>query len=188
MPTARSVFLEVRALTRGTHLFVRARHRPLLSGSAVIWGAAALPRKGTTLKKISYSLMAVAIAVAGVALPATSASATDRGGWSEETGAFVGQPNRLHGSSVTINSTPKHTGKAERQDFNGTTHRRAHGWTTWAGVYHYTTARQECDSNVLATSGRQWGTSGTEAISPWVAFDPYAPCSGFGSSRTYYGN
>ncbi|MBB2925536.1 hypothetical protein [Cellulomonas cellasea] len=140
------------------------------------------------MKKISYSLLAVAIAAVGIALPATSASAGDLGGWSEQAGAYVTPKDRLRGSAVTINSTPSHTGQSEKTTIGGTTHKRAHGWTTWAGVYHYTTARQECGSTVLSTSNRQWGTSGTEAISPWVAFNPNVACSGVGSSRTYYGN
>lgn len=69
---------------------------------------------------------------------------------------------------------------------NGTTNKRAHGWTTWAGVRHYTHARMEKSGGgtVYTSSGRQWGTSGTEAISPWRAFKPNQD---LGSARTYYG-
>lgn len=144
------------------------------------------------MKKISYSLLSLAIAAVGIALPVTSASAEDRGGWSEQEGAFVNQRTGLRaGLSVTAASTPSHTGKSETTTISGTTHKRSHGWTTWTGVYHYTTAQLEHtwpSSGVIATSGRKWGTSGTEAVTKYVAFRPDAPSSGHGSARTYYGN
>lgn len=77
-----------------------------------------------------------------------------------------------------------HRGAAEEKVVNGTTHKRAKGWTTWVGVRHYTTARMESGRTVLTSSGRQWGTSGTQATSPWfVANHTY----GKGSARSYYG-
>lgn len=42
-------------------------------------------------------------------------------------------------------------------------------------------------SGAIATSGRKWGTGGTEAVTGWVAFNPNLPSSGHGSARTYYG-
>lgn len=153
--------------------------------------AATFPSKGTTLKKISYSLLSLAIAAAGIALPVTSASAEDRGGWSEQEGAFVNQEAGLRaGLSVAAAATPRHTGKSETATINGTTHKRSHGWTTWTGVYHYTTAQLEHvfpASGVITTSGRKWGTSGTEAVTKYVAFSPSSASDGYGIARTYYG-
>lgn len=83
-----------------------------------------------------------------------------------------------------------HRGKAELKTIRGTTHKRSHGWTTWVGVRHYTTAqlvRSWPASGVIATSGRQWGTSGTEAATKWVAFNPNLPSNGYGSAKTFYG-
>lgn len=37
---------------------------------------------------------------------------------------------------------------------------------------------------ILTDSGRQWGTDGTEAISPWWSFNGDT----LGSARTYYGS
>ena len=58
------------------------------------------------------------------------------------------------------------------------------GWTTWVGKYHYTRARMEDWGAILTDSGRQWGTDGTEAISPWWSFNGDT----LGSARTYYGS
>lgn len=121
------------------------------------------------------------------------------GGWDEDIGYFVNEGEYLRSlnekeSNVieeksAAKSTVKHTGERERSDEGGTTHFRAHGWTTWEGVYHYTRARMEEESiifgdRVLTDSGRIWGTSGTEAISPWWYFDPTVN----EKARTYYGN
>lgn len=139
------------------------------------------------MKKMKMSLAIAAIVVGAVAVPAGAANASDLGGWSEETGSFS-TSSAPTGVSVraAAASTVKHTGKAEETVKAGTTNKRAHGWTTWAGVYHYTTARMETYSGsvVYNTSGRQWGTSGTEAISPWRAA---TKADGTGSARTYYG-
>ncbi len=108
------------------------------------------------------------------------------GGWNEENGYFR-NPQAYSNAMKRINvpySTPKHTGTAEQKDFNGSTHKRAHGWTTWTGVWHYTRARMEDFGTVLTDSECQWGMSGTEAISPWWKFDGHT----LGSARTYYGN
>lgn len=130
----------------------------------------------------------LAAAPAGAATARTTADETaiaSTGGWSEETGAF-GPARSTPGTFATVN----HRGKSESKDINGTTHKRAHGWTTWAGVRHYTTARLEHywpNSGVIATSGRKWGTGGTEAATAWKAFNPNAASSGTGAAKTYYG-
>lgn len=85
---------------------------------------------------------------------------------------------------VGVYSTVKHSGKAEKRTYKGTTQKRAHGWTTWVGVYHYTGARMADGDTVLTDSGRQWGNDGTEVIYPWWSFDGET----LGSARTYYGN
>lgn len=107
------------------------------------------------------------------------------GGWSEEDGYFINPyaySKALEGA--TTYATPKHTGQAEERTYNGTSQKRAHGWTTWVGTYHYTRARMEDWGAILTDSGRQWGTGGTEAISPWWSFNGDT----LGSARTYYGN
>lgn len=126
----------------------------------------------------------------------TSIDKTVVGGWDEETGYFNNTEDFAH--KFTMNSelvpkllrasTPKHTGKRERNDDESTTRFRAHGWTTWTGMYHYTRARMEehffGKVTALTDSGRQWGQNGTEAISPWWYFDPDVG----DKARTYYGN
>lgn len=118
------------------------------------------------------------------------------GGWDEDTGYFktvsdyqssLKANSSLYQSSTT--SSPSHTGKREKTTINGTTHSRAHGWTTWVGVYHYTRARMEehfpfLEDIVLTDSGRIWGRDGTEAISPWWKFNQYVS----DRARTYYGH
>lgn len=44
-----------------------------------------------------------------------------------------------------------------------------------------------CNGKVFTTSGRKWGTSGTEAYSPWTTFIPETCCDHLGQARTYYG-
>lgn len=111
------------------------------------------------------------------------------GGWDEEEGYFE-NPQAYSKAMEDISvpySSPKHTGQAEEGvSSSGNSQRRSHGWTTWQGVYHYTTAQMEVSSTgkVLTTSGRQWGTSGTEAISPWFLITSDTR----GAARTYYGN
>nr|UXN30284.1 hypothetical protein N8D75_08600 [Curtobacterium flaccumfaciens] len=80
-----------------------------------------------------------------------------------------------------------HRGAAERKTINGTTHKRAHGWTTWVGVQHYTRARLEHGSRVIADSGRKWGRSGTGAVTVWKPYRPNQPGNGVGTAKTYYG-
>lgn len=118
------------------------------------------------------------------------------GGWDEKTGYFNNADEfnnnfEVANKNITFalrESTPMHTGKRERNDDESTTRFRAHGWTTWTGMYHYTRARMEehffGDVTVLTDSGRQWGQNGTEAISPWWYFNPDVG----DRARTYYGN
>lgn len=107
------------------------------------------------------------------------------GGWSEESGYYV-NPQAFSRATkyVSTYSSPKHTGKAETRTYKGTSQKRAHGWTTWVGKYHYTRARMEDWGTVLTDSGRKWGNDGTEAISPWWSFNGDT----LGSARTYYGS
>lgn len=103
------------------------------------------------------------------------------GGWSESAGTIDGADTEM--SVFAVN----HRGAAERKTINGTTHKRSHGWTTWAGVQHYTRARLEHGSRIIADSGRKWGKSGTEAVTVWKPFRPNQPGSGVGTAKTYYG-
>ncbi|WP_439692927.1 hypothetical protein ACRQ4B_01315 [Curtobacterium sp. SP.BCo] len=103
------------------------------------------------------------------------------GGWSEGTGTTDGATRGM--TRATVN----HRGAAEQKTISGTTHKRSHGWTTWAGVQHYTRARLEHGSSVLADSGRKWGKSGTEAVTVWKPYRPNQPGSGVGTAKTYYG-
>lgn len=109
------------------------------------------------------------------------------GGWDEETGYF--QNIEAYSKSLTSEIMPfsevNHRGTREKDDSTSTTRYRAHGWTTWAGVYHYTRARMESSQGaVLTDSKRVWGYDGTEAVSPWWPFDP----SINDKARTYYGS
>ncbi len=137
----------------------------------------------------------------GAELTCTGAQAATEadpaGGWSEIGGAFVTpspallDSNAISGVPAKPAGSPKHTGKAEEKVINGTTHKRSHGWTTWTGKYHYTTAGLEHywpASGVIATSGRKWGTNGTEAMTKYVAYNPNATSNGYGQARTYYGS
>lgn len=136
----------------------------------------------------TVATLCAALTVGGTALIAAApANATAGGtgvvgGWSEGQGASS--------AGVGVFATVNHVGKAETKTISGTSNKRAHGWTTWAGTRHYTTAQLEHywpNSGVIATSGRKYGTGGTEAVSPWRAFNPNASSSGFGQARTYYG-
>ena len=85
----------------------------------------------------------------------------------------------------------KHTGTSERTTISGTTNKRAKGWTTWVGKYHYTRARMVSSSwfsdAIFTDSGRKWGWNGTSATSPWSAFNPNKSGTP-GSAKTYYGS
>jgi hypothetical protein len=151
----------------------------------------------TTKLARKFAVIGAAFAIGGtVLLAAAPADATTAptpesgvvGGWTEGQGAFV--------VGIGVRATANHVGKAESKTISGTSNKRAHGWTTWttwttwAGTRHYTTAQLEHywpASGVIATSGRKYGTGGTEAISPWKAFNPNATSGGNGTARTYYG-
>lgn len=139
------------------------------------------------MKKIK-SLSMLTIICAIIVSTATVTFAMDFGGWDEARGNYTNKLIKADALlSAAVASTPKHTGKRENKEINGTDNYRAHGWTTWVGKYHYTRARMEGDgSTVLTDSGRIWGNDGTEAISPWWAFNPNT--YGVGYARTYYGS
>jgi hypothetical protein len=131
-----------------------------------------------------------AVAVGGTillgAVPAQAAqpAAWDEGvlgGWSEVSGELTSTTSDM--GVLAVN----HRGKSEEKTISGTTHKRSHGWTTWTGVKHYTRARLEHGSSIIADSGRKWGTSGTEAVTVWKPYRPNWPGNGVGSARTYYG-
>ncbi|MBT1583224.1 hypothetical protein [Curtobacterium flaccumfaciens] len=130
-----------------------------------------------------------AVAVGGTvflgAIPAHAQGDPDSqgvvGGWSESTGTVDGAEPRM--SVFAVN----HRGAAEKKTISGTTHKRSHGWITWAGVQHYTRARLEHGSSIIADSGRKWGKSGTEAVTTWKPYRPNRPGNGVGSAKTYYG-
>lgn len=108
------------------------------------------------------------------------------GGWDEETGYFLNMEeySKSLANEVIPFSDVDHRGTRERDDSTDTTRYRAHGWTTWVGVYHYTRARMESSQGAILTdSKRIWGYDGTEAISPWWAVDPAIN----EKARTYYG-
>lgn len=120
------------------------------------------------------------------------------GGWDEESGYFESTTDyektmlmdsaSLSTKMMAARSSVKHTGKREDKVISGTTNFRSHGWTTWVGVYHYTRAQMTATwdaSDVFKDSGRQWGNDGTEAISPWLKFNPD---NDNGIARTFYGN
>ncbi|KQR44192.1 hypothetical protein ASF82_11845 [Frigoribacterium sp. Leaf164] len=136
------------------------------------------------MKKMKMSIAVAALVVGAVALPAGVAGAAELGGWDENTGWFsTSSGPEIGGRSAAVTAV-NHRGASEEKVVNGYTNKRAKGWTTWVGVRHYTTARMESGSTVLTSSGRQWGTSGTQATSPWfVANHTY----GKGSAKSYYG-
>ncbi|AEJ24704.1 hypothetical protein HKO46_08630 [Streptococcus equi subsp. zooepidemicus] len=116
--------------------------------------------------------------------------AADYGGWSEETGYYT-SVKAFNASHQAVGShtpkallgVPRHTGRKEQSNLL----LRAHGWTTWVGVRHYTRARMTSylsENNVYTDSGRVWGVGGTEAISPW--YNTLHPENG-AMARTYYG-
>ena len=147
-------------------------------------------KKALASRILVGTCMAIALCTASAAL-AFAEGGTEYGGWIEGEGYYTTQSDQI--STLAATATPMHTGQSEETVINGTTHKRAHGWTTWSGVYHYTTAQMEhnglfCNGTVITTSGRVWGMNGTEAISPWAGFDSDACCGHLGQARTYYGN
>jgi len=136
------------------------------------------------------TILAAAAALSGTATAhaatasTTATSADVLGGWSEKEGDWTTD------DSLTDLAIPNHRGISEYATINGTSHKRAHGWTTWAGTYHYTTAQLEHywpASGVITTSGRRWNNNGSEAVTQYVAFNPNAASNGYGEAKTYYG-
>lgn len=130
---------------------------------------------------ISISLLAAA--VPGFADTEQKAS----GGWSESGGYYI-NPTRSNGIGVFASDEPEeHHGKRLSRSLDGgdTWEYAAYGYTVWKDVYHYTTARMEDNKgNVRTTSGRQWGTGGTTAQSPWYAPGIFENTE----ARTYWGH
>lgn len=144
-----------------------------------------------TIRKTAIALV-VGVALICTLAPISKAHATENeiGGWSETSGYFAEDSGANENTGIVLakkKSTVKHTGKCEKKNIKGTDNKRAHGWTTWVGVKHYTVARIEHNfpySGVIKTSGRIWGKNGTEAISPW---NPFKPNDDWGIAKTYYG-
>ncbi len=138
------------------------------------------------------TLAAVLITLGLLPGMAIAAIPTVCGGWSEDGAAIVSYEG---GGGIAPASDPRHGGEAQNsKNGQGTGIKRAYGWTTWVGVYHYTTAQMEhsgifclMNGKVIKTSGRVWGNNGTEAYSPWATFNPDVCCGNLGSARTYYG-
>lgn len=141
-------------------------------------------------KFLTGAALAVAMTVASVSgVSASEQEPSDVGGW-EEGSEVSSNPGNLDGSFSVHAAKAKHTGKAESKTIKGTTNKRSHGWTTWKGVKHYTTARLEHywpNKGVIASSGRKWGKNGTEATTKWVPFNPNKKSNGYGKAKTYYG-
>lgn len=130
------------------------------------------------MKKFILSL--VVVASVGFVFTPRTVNAEEIGGWSEEEGNYTNPNVLLPRASVN------HRGRKESTVISGNSAFRAHGWTTWKGVYHYTTARMErhYSGTVLTTSNRKYGWNGTEAISPWYRMSYGEDTS---AARTYYG-
>ncbi|XBX10757.1 diguanylate cyclase (plasmid) [Enterocloster clostridioformis] len=161
---------------------LKSQYQEVIPQTSASIGIAFYPRDGVTFDALYQNIGLLATCV-------PSAFAADVvGGWDEETGYYVNAEayaKATAGNLLRADSKPVHKGKKERKDISGNTHYRAHGWTTWEGKYHYTRARMETSSGgVLQDSGRQWGTSKTEATSPWDKWDPDRASK----ARTYYGS
>lgn len=145
-----------------------------------------MSKSNQPIRRVAAGCAALAVA-ATVFLGAVPAHAQDgsgsgvAGGWSESLGGSDGPTTSS--SRATVN----HRGAAEQKNIGGTTHKRSHGWTTWAGVQHYTRARLERGDTIVADSGRKWGKSGTEAVTVWKPYRPNQPGNGVGTAKTYYG-
>lgn len=147
------------------------------------------------MKRVAAAGGVLALALGFLSPHASAESGQDVGGWDEVAGSFAVNQNSAGSSGLIapMASGANHRGEAETKTINGTTNKRAKGWTTWVGQYHYTRARMESDAafgsnkgKIWTDSGRQWGTNGTSAVSPWKAFNPDNPGTP-GKARTYYG-
>ena len=142
------------------------------------------------MKRALHVLVGAVLAATLIAPSVSAAQAGgEGGGWSETTGSYA-----TSGGATTNRSfregVPDHRGEAQRKTVNGTTYKRAHGWTLWNGVCHHTTANLEHHwpkGSIISSSGRVKRWHYTEAWSGWVAYDPHARSNGFGIARTYYG-
>lgn len=113
------------------------------------------------MKKTKLSIIAATVLTGALMVPAAAANAADLGGWDESQGSFTSEPSAVNDSraagSSLVRGAVNHRGKSEQKVIHGTTNKRAHGWTTWTNVYHYTTARMESyGGKVYNTSGRRW--------------------------------
>lgn len=131
-------------------------------------------KKGIAVLSLVVGVLAINVYPTFAAVDPTVSDAV--GGWDEDTGYFINAEaysKAMNEDFLLRASSPVHKGKRERSDYDGFTHYRAHGWTTWQGKYHYTRARMEdSDGDVLKDSGRVWGQDNTEAISPYYKYNP----------------
>jgi hypothetical protein len=144
------------------------------------------------MKKLASVVGVTGLVAVGILVPTATSHASDLGGWNEGSGSSESHESGVVSSSASTGlmgaGTPNHRGKVETKVIKGTTNKRAHGWTTWTGVKHYTTAQLERGNGaVITSSGRKWGVNGTEAISDYRAINPKAADSGWGHAKTYYG-
>ncbi|OMD37994.1 hypothetical protein [Paenibacillus odorifer] len=136
---------------------------------------------------LSSSLLSIALLATAVPGFADSVGKTS-GGWSESEGYYTNSSTSELRLSVMASSSPdEHHGERKTRDAldnSGDIESAAYGYTVWKNVLHYTTAQMEDNKGtVRTTSGRQWGTGGTTAQSPW-----YRPGIFENSeARTYWG-
>ena len=109
------------------------------------------------MKKIVCSMLLLGtIASTGIVVNATNNVDKASGGWSE---------SQVYNSSGDVRA-------------------RAVGTTVWKNTYHFTRARMEKTNGTVKTdSGRQYGTGGTTATSPWA----YPGVLENLEARTYWG-
>lgn len=121
-----------------------------------------------------------------VAIPgfASQTESNPSGGWSESKGYYTNSEGSM--STFSTSSPDSHVGErlTKIESAGGVVFYAAYGATVWKNTYHYTTAQMELSNGtVKTTSGRQWGTGGTTAQSPW-----YLPGSFENTeARTYWG-
>ncbi|MBO3723711.1 hypothetical protein J5X07_01455 [Actinomyces bowdenii] len=143
------------------------------------------------MKRALHVLVGAVLAATLIA-PSVSAAqqGVEGGGWSETTGSYSTSSGGISAKRSFREGVPHHSGEAQRKSINGTTHKRAHGWTRWNGVCHHTTAQLEHHwprGQVISSSGRVKRWHYSEAWSSWVAYNPNARSNGYGLARTYYG-
>ncbi|NQX62200.1 hypothetical protein [Paenibacillus qinlingensis] len=131
------------------------------------------------------SLSLLASAIPGFASTVTEQNAS--GGWSESGGYYTNSPVGISAFSST--SPEEHHGERKSRDVNPggepVYEYASYGYTVWQGEYHYTTAQiEKTNGTVKTTSGRQWGTGGTTALSPYYLPGIFENIE----ARTYWGN